>query len=137
MVQTITVKRNASPRLAVQAGGLILCVHEFTLRQGGQYFWSIEDDNVKDQNPEDLDSKPQTDLHPIAQALKNHNGIVLLRWIVDMAALQSAGELYDVTLALVQDDDFKILDRYTNEDGGFGPLTSARHETGWAILNVS
>ena len=137
MIQFIDVKRDQNPRIAVQSGGLIFCNHAVTMRQTGNDFWSIEDDNVGDKNPKDLDGSPQTDQHPIAEALKNRNGKVVLRWSVDIAALQSSGELYDVSISIIMDNDFKLLGHYRHTDEGFDPLTSVRHETGFAVLTVS
>ncbi len=137
MIEFIEVKRDQDPRIAVQCGGLILCNHAVTMRQSGKDFWSMEDDNVGDKNPQDLDTSPQTDQHPIAEALREHDGTVILRWSVDIAALQSSGELYDVSISILMNNDFKILGHYRHSDDGFDPLTSVRHETGFAILSVS
>ncbi len=137
MIQTVDVRRSQNPKFAVQSTGLILCNHELTMRQKSKDFWSMEDDNVGDQDPQDLDGSPQTDLHPIRKALDGHVGTVVLRWSIDMAALQTSGESYDVSLSIIQDEDVRLLGHYRHTDEGFGSLTSIRHETGLAILRVS
>ena len=136
MIQFVDVKSDQNPRIAIQSGGLIFCNHSLVLRQAGNDFWTIEDDNVGDKNPNDLDGRPQTDQHPITEALKDHKGTVVLRWSLDIAALQSSGELYDVSISIIMDNDFKILGHYKHTDEGFDLLTSIRHETGFTILTV-
>ena len=61
----------------------------------------------------------------------------MLRWSVDIAALQSSGELYDVSISIIMDNDFKILGHYRHTDEGFDPTISVRHETGFAILSIA
>lgn len=137
MVPFIDVQRKRNPRFEVRCSGLILCSHVLTMRQKKNDFWSVEDDNVTDRDPQDLDGSPQTDQHPIGDILQGHDGTVVLRWSVDMAALNAAGELYDVSLSIIQGQDVQLLGHYQHIDEGFGPLTSVRHETGFAILTVS
>jgi hypothetical protein len=136
-MQQIIINRNSNPRVAIQSGGLVFCVHKFTLRQFQTDIWYVEDDNVQDLNPADLDPSPQTDQHPLGDVLSGITGRVILRWSIDLFAMVPTGELYDVSVFFIQDHETRLLGHYRHTDEGFGPLTDLRQELGLAILDIA
>lgn len=136
MIQQITVRRSQNPRIAVRAGGRIICSHYFKLRQMQNEIWKIEDDNIKDTNLEDIDNRPQYDQHPIKNALNGITGRVMLSWAINMFSYSTDGEFYDVNVMFIQDDESTILGHYKHTDEGYGPLKDIRSVPGLTILNI-
>jgi hypothetical protein len=133
----IHLKASKNPKLSISVTGLVRCRHQFDMHVRGDEIFSRADLNWSDTNPDDEDSKLETDVYALGSVLKDNKGRVGLDWALHIARSGRAVEPYEVIVSIVQDNVPVLHERYRSDDDGVDPSRTARVVFDGVNLKVS
>lgn len=136
----IKIWKSKQPRIVVRCGGLVLCSYELGLVTAGGRIAQFNGNNVSDDTERDVDEdmRPDRDVFSLRDTLQGKSGNVVFNWTVSIAPFDTRiGDIFEFTLAVLQDDDlFDVVAHYPEASGESGRLREARHEIGLCILKI-